>query len=67
MQHIEHIGNKIKAYRMRRGWSQLTFANRVGITRESVCNAETGRNTPRDLTVARIRIALPDFDRGEAA
>lgn len=37
------LGERIRGQRKQRGWSQQRLANRVGISRASVANIETGR------------------------
>lgn len=59
---MEHIGKKLKNYRENRGLTQQQFASAVGIDRVTVSFIETGRVTPRGLTLAQIRRAFPDFE-----
>jgi DNA-binding XRE family transcriptional regulator len=52
------IGARIRAARMRHGWSQDDLASRCGIARANVARLEAGRHQPLLQTVRRVSRAL---------
>lgn len=49
-----HYGQRIKELRVDRGWSQLQFADRIGLRRENVCHYERATKRPGALVITRI-------------
>jgi putative transcriptional regulator len=49
---------RLKALREERGWSQATFAEKVGVSREYIARLETGRHDPPLSTVEKLAKAL---------
>lgn len=49
---------RLKAFRAARGWSQVTLAQKVGITREYLARIETGRHDPSLSLLLRLAKAL---------
>jgi transcriptional regulator with XRE-family HTH domain len=55
---VEHIGQRIKAVRMKRGWSQEQLAKRAQISRGYLARLEIGRHDPAISTVEKLARAL---------
>ena len=51
-------GTVIRTLRNEAGWTQETLAKRARLSRAHLCRIETGENTPRLDTLARIAKAL---------
>jgi transcriptional regulator with XRE-family HTH domain len=49
---------RIKAERLRRGWSQTVLGARAGLAASDISRIETGRFKPYPLQVARLSRAL---------
>src|SRR5262245_9572984 len=60
------FGQKVRAYRMRLGWSQEDLAGRAGVDVKTVGNIETGRTQPRPSTIRLLIHALQLNDRDHA-
>ena len=45
------IGEKIKALRLKRGWSQTELGDRVGIKPQNISKYEKNKTTPRESTL----------------
>lgn len=61
------LGQKIKAFRLRRQWTQAQVATHLGISRRTVVGLESGsRHSPRALTAAKINMAIEALE-GKAA
>jgi len=52
------IGQKIKAARQQRGWTQEDVARRSGIARANIARLEAGRHMPEIATLNRLAGAL---------
>lgn len=48
------MNNRIKEVRMRRGFNQEEFANRLGVTKSAVSGYETGRRIPTEAIIRSI-------------
>ena len=47
-------------YRAKENVTQAELASKVGITREYLCNIETGTVTPSVVTEAKIRLVIDE-------
>jgi len=60
----EQIGAKIKALRLKHGYTQQQFANIVGVTYQAVSKWETGKSVPDIGTLhaicARFQVDLSE-------
>lgn len=45
---------RIKRERQKRGWTQVEFANRLNLSKQTINNWESGRRTPDPSTVVAI-------------
>lgn len=52
------IGQKIRAARERKGWTQEDFAEESGIARANVARLERGKQVPKVATLRRVAAAL---------
>jgi len=64
------FGRRLKAFRLRKGFSQETLANMAGVTRIAIVQVENGRrqylNLPSALKVAdALGISLDELVRGD--
>jgi transcriptional regulator with XRE-family HTH domain len=60
------LGQKVKEFRLERGWSQEEMAAYLGLSRVTVNKIEGGKVTPLDLTIAKIQRKLAVL-QGQAA
>lgn len=49
-----YFGEKLKKLRKEKNFSQIDLANKVGVTRSSIANYETGRNYPANDILTRF-------------
>lgn len=56
------FGQALKAYRMRKAWTLQKISSRTGVAISVIQKLEKCSGGTHDLTRARIRKALPDFD-----
>lgn len=56
------VGVKIKEYRKAANLSQEEFAFKIGLTRASIINIETGRHPNPKIPVERLLIQAVDFE-----
>ena len=52
------LAEAIVNYRARERLSQKEFAERAGVSLQTICNIETGQQEPSRLTVAKIMLVL---------
>lgn len=55
--YMAFVMNRIKEFRLHRGWTQEGLANKVGVSRQSINSIERGRYVPSlmlALTFARV-------------
>jgi len=52
------IGQRIRAAREKRGWTQQTLADESGIARANIARLEAGRHEPKLETLSRVAQAL---------
>jgi DNA-binding XRE family transcriptional regulator len=62
MQDRSEFPIRLKEYRLKRCWTLRQMGNATGISTVAIWNIENGRVKPHELTVAKIRRALPDFE-----
>jgi DNA-binding XRE family transcriptional regulator len=60
---IKPLGPTIKAYRKRKKLSQKEFAEKLGVSRQSVILWEKGSFNPRNNMKNKIHDVFPDFDQ----
>ena len=62
------LAQRMKRYRLRRKWSLKKMGQMVGLSTNGVWQIETGKVEPHEVTVQKIREALPQlFDDKEGA
>lgn len=52
------IGQRIRAAREQKGWTQEDLANRTGIARANIARLESGRHAPKIETLRRVAASL---------
>lgn len=52
------LAEAIVNYRARERLSQRELAERCGVSLQTICNIETGQQTPSRLTVAKIMLVI---------
>ena len=67
MEYRKSIADKVKRYRMSRLWTLHQMADATGITLRTIWMIETNKVKPHDLTIAKIKRALPDFEKPKTA
>jgi len=55
---LEKLSERLRARRMRHGWSQDRLAKEAGLTTIGYGDIERGKSVPRVLSLARIAAAL---------
>jgi transcriptional regulator with XRE-family HTH domain len=55
---LQAIGDRIRALRMEKGWSQQELCYRVGMEKSNLSVIETGKSNPQLLTICKIACAL---------
>lgn len=59
-----HIGERIKSFRLQRGWTQEQTAPQLGISLRTLVALERGyKREVRALTMAKINMALRAIER----
>ena len=56
------FAERLKAYRMEKLWTLQQMATLTGLAPDSIWRLENGHRRPHDLTRAKLKRALPDFD-----
>ena len=57
------IGEEMTRFRAKHNLTQKELADIVGVTVQTICNVETGQQTPSRVTEQKIRIAMEvDYD-----
>lgn len=57
------IGEEMTRFRAKNNLTQKELADIVGVTVQTICNVETGQQTPSRVTEQKIRIAMEvDYD-----
>lgn len=59
------IGEEMTRFRAKRNLTQKELAHIVGVTVQTICNVETGQQTPSRVTEQKIRIAMEVNGDGE--
>lgn len=59
------LQDEMVQYRARNKMSQTEFAEKVGVTLQTINSVENGHQTPSKVTEAKIRIVLDSDKRGE--
>jgi transcriptional regulator with XRE-family HTH domain len=68
MAKIHPLGQKIKAFRLKRQWTQAQVARHLGISRRTVQALESGQSREiRALTAAKINMAIEAIEGNEPA
>ena len=57
---MTELAQQILNYRAKERISQREFAERAGLSLQTVCNIETGQQNPGKLTVAKIMLLIED-------
>ena len=52
------VGDRIKALRKKKNYSQETLAKMIGVAVSTICMYETGKRSPRDEIKVKIANAL---------
>ena len=66
MARIHPLGQKIKAFRLKRQWTQAQVAKHLGISLRTVIRLERGyRHELRALTAAKINMAIEAIEGNE--
>jgi transcriptional regulator with XRE-family HTH domain len=65
MPHIEHVGMTLKRYRLSKLWTMRQMSAVTGIGLRTIWMIEHGKSVPHDLTIAKLKKALPDLDINE--
>jgi transcriptional regulator with XRE-family HTH domain len=60
------LGQRIKAYRLERGWTQAKMADHLGISRPLIVRLEKGHKKIMDLTRTKIEKQLAPQQRAVA-
>lgn len=59
------LAEAMVTYRARERISQREFAEKVGVSLQTICNIETGQQVPSRLTVAKILLVIGDGDKNK--
>lgn len=65
--HNTDFGERLKAYRMDREWTQAQLANAVGLTRGAISKIENNECEPTDLTKHKIMKKIPSLREAKSA
>ena len=60
----KNLADAIVLYRAKHGLSQRKFAEKAGVSLQTICSMENGLQSPTRLTEAKIRLVL-DADKKE--
>lgn len=55
---LQALGNRIRDYRKKMGFSQQELAYRIGMEKSNLSVIETGKSNPQILTIIKIACAL---------
>ena len=59
------LQDEMVQYRARNKMSQTEFAEKVGVTLQTINSVENGHQTPSKVTEAKIRLVLDSDKRGD--
>lgn len=54
------LADEMTRFRAKNRLTQKDFAERAGVTVQTICNVETGQQTPSRTTEAKIRLVMEE-------